>query len=70
MTPPRVPAFEEVERDVKTAWLEDRRADMREKTYAVMRARYEIVLPKDVSMTDLASLRSAEVPPVAGIAPE
>jgi len=70
MTPPRVPAFEEVGRDVKTAWLEDRRADMREKTYAVMRARYEIVLPKDVSMTDLASLRSAEVPPVAGIAPE
>ena len=70
MTPPRVPAFEEVERDVKTAWLEDRRADMREKTYEAMRARYEIVLPKDVSMTDLASLRSAEVPPVAGIAPE
>ena len=70
MTPPRVPAFEEVERDVKTAWLEDRRADMREKTYETMRARYEIVLPKDVSMTDLASLRSAEVPPVAGIAPE
>ncbi len=70
MTPPRVPAFEEVERDVETAWLEDRRADMREKTYEAMRARYEIVLPKDVSMTDLASLRSAEVPPVAGIAPE
>jgi peptidyl-prolyl cis-trans isomerase C len=70
MTPPRVPAFEEVEREVKTAWLEDRRADMREKTYEAMRARYEIVLPKDVSMTDLATLQSAEVPPVAGIAPE
>jgi peptidyl-prolyl cis-trans isomerase C len=70
MTPARVPAFEEVERDVKTAWLEDRRADMREKTYEAMRARYEVVLPKDVSMTDLASLRSAEVPPVAGIEPE
>jgi peptidyl-prolyl cis-trans isomerase C len=70
MTPPRVPAFEEVEREVKTAWLEDRRTDMREKTYEAMRARYEIVLPKDVSMTDLASLRSAEIPPAAGIAPE
>ena len=70
MTPARVPAFEEVERDVKTAWLEDRRADMREKTYEAMRARYEVVLPKDLSMTDLASLRSAEVPPVAGLAPE
>jgi len=70
MTPARVPAFEEVERDVKTAWLEDRRADMREKTYEAMRARYEVVLPKDVSMTDLASLLSAEIPQVAGIAPE
>ena len=70
MTPARVPAFEEVEGDVKTAWLEDRRTDMREKTYEAMRARYEVVLPKDVSITDLASLRSAEVPPVPGIAPE
>jgi parvulin-like peptidyl-prolyl isomerase len=70
MTPARVPAFEEVEGDVKTAWLEDRRADMRDKTYEAMRARYEVVLPKDVSMTDLASLRSAEVSSVAGLAPE
>ena len=70
MTPARVPAFEEVERDVKTAWIGDRRADMREKTYEAMRARHEVVLPKDVSMMDLASLRSADVPPVAGIAPE
>jgi hypothetical protein len=70
VAPPRVPAFEEVEREVKTAWLEDRRADMREETYEAMRARFEIVLPKDVGMTDLASLRSAESIPVPGIVPE
>jgi peptidyl-prolyl cis-trans isomerase C len=70
MTPARVPAFEEVGRDVKTAWLEDRRADMREKTFEAMRARYTVVLPKDLSVTDLATLPSAEVPQVAGLAPE
>jgi peptidyl-prolyl cis-trans isomerase C len=70
LTPARVPAFEEVERDVKTAWLEDRRADMREKTFEAMRARYTVALPKDLSVTDLATPPSAEVPQVAGLAPE
>jgi peptidyl-prolyl cis-trans isomerase C len=70
LTPARVPAFEEVEPDVKTAWLEDQRAAMREKTFAAMRARYTVVLPKDLSVTDLTTLPSAEVPPVAGLAPE
>jgi peptidyl-prolyl cis-trans isomerase C len=70
LTPARAPAFEEVEPDVATAWLEDQRAEMREKTFEAMRARYTVVLPKDLSVTDLASLPSAEVPPVAGLAPE
>ena len=59
-----------MEPDVKTAWLEDQRAAMREKTFEAMRARYTVVLPEDLSVTDLASLTSAGVPPVAGIAPE
>ena len=70
LTPARVPAFEEVEPDVKTAWIEDQRAAMREKTFEAMRARYSVVLPEDLSVTDLASLASAGVPPVAGLAPE
>ena len=48
MTPARVPAFEEVEPDVKTGWIEDQRAEIREKAFAAMRARYEVVLPKDL----------------------
>jgi len=70
MTPAHVPAFEEVEQEVKTAWLEDRRAEMREKTSEGMRARYTVVQPKDLSVTDLATLPSAEVHQVAGLAPE
>ncbi len=70
LTPARVPAFEEVEPAVQTARLEDQRAAMREKTFEAMRARYTVVLPKDLSVTDLATLPSAEVPHVAGLAPE
>jgi hypothetical protein len=59
LTPARVPAFEEVEPDVKTGWIEDRRAAMREAALSALRARYEVVLPKDVRLTDLATGLSA-----------
>jgi parvulin-like peptidyl-prolyl isomerase len=63
----RVPALEEVEPDVKAAWLEDQRTEMREKTYAAMRVRYEVVLPKDLAVPDLPT---ADLSPLAGIAPQ
>ncbi|HTF32190.1 MAG TPA: peptidylprolyl isomerase [Myxococcota bacterium] len=62
ITPARVPAFEEVEPQVETGWIEEQRAEIREKAFAAMRARYQVVLPKD--------LPSIEMPPVAGIAPQ
>lgn len=62
VTPARVPSFEEVEQEVRTTWLEEQRAGMRKAAYAAMRARYEVVLPKDVGGTDLARLRSAADP--------
>jgi hypothetical protein len=43
--PGRVPAFEEIEPDVKTAWLADRKARAWEKTYRDMRAKYTVLLP-------------------------
>jgi peptidyl-prolyl cis-trans isomerase C len=46
ITPGRVPAFEEVEPDVKTAWLADQKAIEWEKAYAQMRAKYEVVAPQ------------------------
>jgi hypothetical protein len=61
VTPERIPAFEEVESEVKTAWIEEQRAQIRQGAFAGMRARYEIVLPSDlpaIEMPALASLTS------------
>lgn len=41
----RVPAFEEVEQEVKTAWLGMQRADAWRKAYEEMRAKYTVLLP-------------------------
>jgi hypothetical protein len=45
ITPGRVPAFEEVEPDVKTEWVAEQRADAKRKAFEAIRARYEVVLP-------------------------
>ena len=67
ITPARVPALEEVEADVKAAWLEERHAEMREKTYAAMRGHYDVVVPKDLAVTDLPAV---DLSPLAGVAPQ
>ena len=46
ISPMRVPAFEEVEADVKAAWTQDWQAEVQRKAYETMRAQYEIVLPQ------------------------
>jgi peptidyl-prolyl cis-trans isomerase C len=46
IVPGRVPNFEEVEPDVKTAWLADQKAEQWRKAYAQMRAKYEVLVPK------------------------
>ena len=43
--PGRVPAFEEIEGDVKTAWLSEQKATAWEKTYKDMRAKYTVLIP-------------------------
>ena len=43
--PGRVPAFEEVEADVRTAWLGEQKALAWEKSYKDMRANYTVLLP-------------------------
>jgi hypothetical protein len=45
ITPARVPAFEEVEADVKTAWVAEQREEFKRKAFAEMEKRYEVVLP-------------------------
>ena len=43
--PGRMPAFEEVEPDVKAAWLADQKAQAWRKAYDDMRAKYTVLLP-------------------------
>jgi peptidyl-prolyl cis-trans isomerase C len=51
LIPERVSAFEEVEPDVKTAWLASRKADAWDKAYKEMRAKYELLLPAPPAAT-------------------
>jgi peptidyl-prolyl cis-trans isomerase C len=43
--PSRVPAFEEIEQEVKTAWLGAQKAEAWRKTYEELRAKYTVLLP-------------------------
>jgi parvulin-like peptidyl-prolyl isomerase len=45
VVPGRVPAFEEVEADVRSAWLREQKALAWEKSYKTMRASYTVLLP-------------------------
>lgn len=45
LIPGRVPAFEEIESDVKTAWLADQKAQAWRKAYKEMRGKYTVLLP-------------------------
>lgn len=43
--PGRIPAFEEIEPDLKTAWLAEQKQQAWEKAYREMRAKYAVFLP-------------------------
>ena len=45
VVPGRIPAFEEVESEVKTAWLGEQKAQAWQKAYQTMRAKYAVLLP-------------------------
>ena len=45
VVPGRIPAMEEMEGEVKTAWLGEQKATAWQKAYAKMRARYTVLLP-------------------------
>ncbi len=47
MTPSRVPAFEEVEGEVRAEWTAEQRARSKQTAFETMRARYTVILPDD-----------------------
>jgi peptidyl-prolyl cis-trans isomerase C len=59
--PGRVPAFEEVEPDVKSAWLDERQREIKRTALEAMRARYTVVVPP-IESVDFGSLRNPQAP--------
>jgi peptidyl-prolyl cis-trans isomerase C len=45
ITPSRVPQFEEVAQDVRSAWIEEQRAETKRNMFEAMKMRYEVELP-------------------------
>jgi hypothetical protein len=66
--PSRTPTFEEIEPDVKFAWLDQKQAEIKRVAFEAMRKRYTVVVPP-VAVVDLESLRKMPVA-ATGLVPE
>ena len=73
LVPGRVPPFEEIEGDVRSAWLSDQKALAWEKAYKDMRSRYTVLLPAppdaQASPRVAATPRPKEIPGSPGESP-
>ncbi len=63
LIPGRTPAFEEIQQDVKTAWLGEQKAQAWQKTYQEMRAKYTVLLP---APGDIESASATALPATKG----
>jgi peptidyl-prolyl cis-trans isomerase C len=66
--PSRAPAFEEVEPDVKSAWLDQKQGEIKRTAFESMRTRYTVVVPPFDAL-DWGSLRRMPIGPV-NVVPE
>jgi peptidyl-prolyl cis-trans isomerase C len=72
-TPGRIPAFEEIEPDIKTAWLTDQKHRAWAKAYADMRGKYAVFLPSQPetqSATAPTPPPKKEIPTLSGEGPQ
>ncbi len=71
--PGRIPAFEEIEPDVKTAWLAEQKSVAWQKAYAEMRTKYTVMLPAPPSEAakepSMPAPMKKQVPTLSGEAP-
>jgi hypothetical protein len=65
----RVPAFEEVEPEVKSAWLDQKQREVKETALEAMRARYTVLVPP-IETVDWASLRNQRMPIATDVFPQ
>lgn len=73
VSPGRTPTFDEVELDVKTAWLADQKQQAWKKAYERMRTKYTVSLPAPpaTQSTNVASPQlEKQVPDASGMVPE
>lgn len=71
--PGRIPVFEEVESDVKTAWLGEQKEEAWSKAYQAMRAKYTVLLPNlqdQAAATTLAPPAKKDITSASGEIPE
>jgi peptidyl-prolyl cis-trans isomerase C len=67
--PGRVPAFEEIESDVKTARLGEQKESAWEKAYNEMRAKYTVLIPRPPDDADSATQQYSKVSNMAPDSP-
>ena len=67
VTPGRTPEFEEVESDVKTAWLNEQKEQAWPKAYQEMRAKYTVLLPQVPDKVTLPNNPSRQDAPAASV---
>lgn len=60
LTPQRIPSFDEIEPEVKQAWLAERRDELKRIAYQAMRERYTVVLPPDPAAADAPPAAAAQ----------
>ncbi len=71
VVPGRIPVFEEVEPDVKTAWLADQKQYAWQKAYEQMRAKYTAHLPGAAELQSASTpVKSMEIPAASREGPQ
>jgi peptidyl-prolyl cis-trans isomerase C len=71
VVPGRIPVFEEVEPDVKTAWLADQKQHGWQKAYEQMRAKYTAHLPGAAELQSASTIvKPMETPSASGEGPK
>ncbi len=72
--PGQIPAFEEIEPNVKTAWLSEQKSEAWKRSYQEMRARYTVLLPAPSEQQQSASApappKPREIPATSGEGPQ
>ena len=69
VVPGHVPAFEEIEPDVKVAWLADQKTKAWENAYREMRAKYTVLIPAPPDATSASAapaIRRQDIPAPSG----